>query len=138
MNTIIPKLEDVVLYKPGSVDYNRQPVGMRESPNGPITMLSASAYLAATQNMWTQTQINSGSAEELTSRLGQLRETLASTQQRLETGLDNPNSRVRRALPEHKRKQLQVIERLVEEQIEKYMAQLASIEQSASLDEATQ
>lgn len=135
MNRIVPKLEDVVLYKPGSVDYNRQPAGMRESPNGPITMLSASAYIAATQNMWTQTQINSGSTEELTSRLSQLRETLSSTQNKLETGLDNPNSRVRRALPEHKRKQLQVIERLIEEQIEKYMAQLAVLEQSASLDE---
>ena len=111
---------DVVVFKPGTPEYNAQPASMRITPNGPITALSMAAFMSTTQNMLSQQQINNSSSEIISGRLEQLQETLVDFQNKS----NNEDNRY----AEEQIAQYKVSERLIEEQIQRLTARLANLQ----------
>ena len=125
---------DIVVYKVGSSEYNSLPQGMRVTSDGDITARSIATYQAATQNMFTDQQIQEKSRQELQQRLTQLRENAADARTRIDTGIDVGNSTgaIPIALSDSEIQQLKQVERLLNEQAAKLTEQIAQMTESES------
>ena len=122
------EVRDVVVYQPGTSEYENLPASMRITPDGPITARSIAMHQAVTGTMLTNEQIQQSSRSELQTRVDDLREKVAEARQQLDSGV-NVESGMPEFLSDSEISALKQAERILNEQITKITAQIAEVSQ---------